>query len=107
MSDVAAIAPAAPEQQEAPNVAQMIMDAPQPVWVRISAALKIKTRQEAVQLCAQDPAAASVVIQIIQSQPALTQGGKQQQQTALTTAPEAAPAAERIYGGGGKSNLSL
>ena len=100
MSDVATT-PAAPD------LATLIMSVAEPVWKKISAVLKVQTREEAVQLCQQDPEAAATVVQIIQGQTALTQQAPKQQPTALTsqsgiTVPSAA---ERIYGSA-KAKLS-
>ena len=60
---------------QTPNLPQLIMDVSQPVWEKISTELKVKTRQEAIQLVQTDENAASIVQQIINSQTALMQGG--------------------------------
>jgi hypothetical protein len=107
MSDVATVAPAS--TPGIPNLPQLIMEAPEPVWQQISTTLSVKTREEAIQLVTADPNAAAVVQKIImasQSKTALTQDQTAESKpTALTSNPKASSAAEVLYGGGGNANL--
>ena len=100
MADVAT----APVQETA-DVASIIMSASEPVWKKISTTLKVATREEAVQLCQQDPSAAATVLQLIKKQTALTEPPPVSEPTALTSGIQIPSAADRIYGGG-KAKLS-
>jgi len=101
MADVAT----APAQETAPDLVTLIMSVAEPVWKRISAALKVETREEAVQLVQSDPQAAAIVMQLIRGKTALTEPAPAAQPTALTSEINIPSAAERIYGGG-KAKLS-
>lgn len=96
MSDVAT----APTQAPGADLVSMIMSVSEPIWKKISAALKVATREEAVQLVQADPKAAAVVMQIVKGQTALTEGAPAAQPTALTSGINVPSAAERIYGAG-------
>jgi hypothetical protein len=96
MADVAT----APAQEAAPDLVSLIMSVAEPVWKKISTALKVATREEAVQLVQADPQAASVVMQLIKGKTALTEGAPAAQPTALTSGINVPSAAERIYGAG-------
>lgn len=96
MSD--AVAPAATEQAAPPDIVSLIMSVAEPVWKRISAALQVQTREEAVQLVQSDPKAAQIVLQLVKGKTALTEPAPSAQPTALTAGITVPSAAERIYG---------
>ncbi len=93
-----------PATPNTPDLSQQIMDAPEPLWRKISELLKVRTREEAIQLVESDANVASVVQQIIQGalagKTALTQGSSTSSPTALTSAPIYIPPAQTLYGGG-------
>jgi len=95
-------APASALTEQAPSLdlPTLILEVPEPVWKKISTALQVKTRQEAVQMVQADPNAAAAVMQIIKGQTALTEGAPAAQPTALTSGINIPSAAERIYGAG-------
>ena len=95
-----ALAQSTGETNAMPSLPQLIIDVPQPVWQKISKALRVKTRQEAVQLVQVNQQAAFIVSEIIRnSQSALTQGGEPAP-SALTSEPPRRSLADRVYGGG-------
>jgi hypothetical protein len=96
MADVAT----APTSEPAADLVSLIMSAAEPIWKRISTALKVATREEAVQLVQADPQAAAMVMQLIKGKTALTEGAPAAQPTALTGNINVPSAAERIYGAG-------
>jgi hypothetical protein len=96
---MAEVAPAATSEPAA-DLVSMIMSAAEPIWKKISAALKVATREEAVQLVQADPQAAAKVMQLVKGQTALTQPAPEAQPTALTSGINVPSAAERIYGSG-------
>lgn len=96
---MAEVAPAATSEPAA-DLVSMIMSAAEPIWKRISEALKVTTREQAVQMVQADPQAAAAVMQIIKGQTALTEGAPAAQPTALTSGINIPSAAERIYGAG-------
>ena len=105
ITSLAGGAPAAPRQQQEGSIAQQILNAPEEVWGRISAALQVDSREQAVQLVEADQQAAAKVMAIL--------GAAAQDTVATTPAPEASPtlatggpvtkppAADRIYPQGG------
>ncbi len=99
MSD-AATAPVAPDL---PN---LIMSVSEPIWAKISKALAVKTREEAVQMVQADENAAAIVAQIIKGRTALEEESEVGE-TALTEPQsiEIPSAADRMYGTGGKAKL--
>jgi hypothetical protein len=87
------------ESAQPTGLPQQILEVPEPTWRKIASALKIKTRQEAVQLVQADESAATLVSQIIAT--------ATQAKSALTETPTAEPIADRLYGGGGKARLKI
>jgi len=87
------------------SLPQMIMEVPESVWKKLSAALGVNTRMEAAELVQADQEAAAVANGIIRQamagKSALT-SRPPSPKTALTTPPPAAS-----YGGGGKARLKI
>ncbi len=88
--------------KETVDLPTLIMSASSPVWERISAALKVVTREDAIALCEQDAGAAATVAKILsgtgKSALAQTQASARKA-TALNSAPETPSAADVLYGG--------
>lgn len=92
--------PTAPQTQPQ-DIGQQIAGATEKIWKRLQAALKVKTREQAVQLVAQDEAAAEAARAILATdiQDILTKRTTAPQ-SVLTGSRKRAPA-DAMYGGGG------
>lgn len=111
MSDVAApAAEGSPTRENAPGLPQMILDAPEPLWKKLSVALGVATRQDAVRLVLEDESAAAMAAKILQGsleETALTEAPQASiPETALTSPPKKRSAEERLYGGKAKLNIA-
>jgi len=87
-------------QQQPQDIGQQIASAPDKVWKRLRDALKVQTRQQAVQLVAQDQAAAEAARTILATsvQDILTR--RQSAQPSLLTPPLKRSPADTMYGKG-------
>lgn len=91
-------------QQQTPDIGQQITSAPEKLWKRLQAALKVQTREQAVQLVGTDQAAAEAARTILSSASEDILTRKRQPEAAMLTAKrQGTPRAPQdvLYGGGG------
>lgn len=94
-----------PTQSQPQNIGQLIAGAPDKIWKRVRDALKVQTREQAIQLVGQDQeaaAAARVILETAQED-LLTRQRTPAGGSLLTRSMQRRPAAQVLYGppGGG------
>jgi hypothetical protein len=89
-------------QPQTPDIGQQIVGAPEKVWKRLRDTLKVKTREQAVALVAQDETAAEAARTILATttEDILTRKS-QKLPSLLTRGQQTRSPAETLYGGSG------
>ena len=82
-----------PSVSAAPDLGQMILQAPEPLWKKIKRELKVQTREQAASLVQTDAKAQEAVVGILSSQSAAT--SKTQPRTSAATSTRAPEAVKR------------
>lgn len=96
-------------QTQPQDIGQQISSAPEKIWKRLQAALKVETRQQAIQLVAQDEAAAEAARTILATTTEDILTKRRGSPASLLTSPRRRSPEEMLYGSppSGRGGLTI